>query len=381
MVSLRSCEYASESPQRDAYLPITSKCDQDNESAPSPNSQTASSPEKPEPNKPPVPLDALNFLTSHGAYAISDIETLNLGQMELIIHLISDKDISSLATKVGDYSQGISFALNIGLSWPYLLYQLLAFSARHLAYLHPPRSSAYLNRAVALQTRAISLFKTLWTGDIDTSNCTAILLFSSILGHHLLADMLSKRHSKGLEEFLPEYLQCLDLHKGIYTIAKTAWPMLMETELGPILADSSRFTSQTPALGRHCRSLVELVDPLGVEERDACREAIRYLQIGLDAMGPSERDDVEVGCRERNVEMTVLWPMLIPPKFKTLLAAKRPEALILQGHYALLLHYARDMWQVSDAGSYMLRIIADYLGESWNHWLQGPLEVLAQDQS
>lgn len=380
-MSLRNCEYPSQSPQQDTSPPITSNCDQHNELPHSPIRQIASSPDKPESSNPPVPLDPLKHLTGHDASTISDIETLNLDHMELIIHLISDKDIYSLATKVGEYSQGISFALNTGLSCPYLLYQLLAFSARHLAHLQPSKSSAYLNRAVALQTRAISLFKTLWTGDINPSNCTAILLFSSILGHHLIADMLSKRHSKGLEEFLPEYLQCLDLHKGIYTIATAAWPMLMESELGPVLADSSQFTSQTPALGRDCRALVELVDRLGDEEKDACREAIRYLQIGLDAMGPSEPDVVDLEGRERNVEMTVLWPMLVPPKFKTLLAAKRPEALILQGHYALLLHYARDMWQVGDAGSYMLRIIADYLGESWNHWLLGPLEVLAQHRS
>jgi hypothetical protein len=300
--------------------------------------------------------------------------------MELLVHLISDKDIYSLGTNVGDYSDRMSFVLRTSLSCPYLLYQLLAFSARHLAYLRPEQSSTYLNRAVTLQTRAISLFKTFWTGDINSSNCTAVLLYSSTLGHHLLADMLSKRHSKGLEDFLPDYLQCLDLHKGVYTIATTAWPMLMDSELGPVLADSSRFTSQRPALGQLCRPLVELIERLDDEEKVACREAIRYLQIGLDAVRPSEPDDAEAKGYGKSFEMTALWPMLVPPKFTTLLATKRPEALILQGHYALLLHYARDMWQVGDAGPYMLKIIADYLGESWNHWLRGPLEILAQDQ-
>lgn len=299
--------------------------------------------------------------------------------MELLIHLTIDKELFNLGhVNLGTDANPLdfSFALKTALASPYLLHQVLAFSARHLAYLHPARSASYLHQAVALQTRAISLFNASWAG-VNRSNCVAVLLFSSILGHHLLADTLAKRDPGGLDAFLAHYMQCLEMHRGVHAIAVTAWPLLMDSELRPILAWSSGFTSRRPR-GDHCQHVKELIDGadgLREEEKAACQRAIQYLQVGFDAVLAEHGED-EKGNR---FQMIVSWPMLMPPEFTGLLAAKRPEALVLLGYYALLLHYGRKMWQVGDAGAYMLGIIADYLGPEWDHWLKYPRERIARD--
>jgi hypothetical protein len=257
------------------------------------------------------------------------------------------------------------------------LHQLLAFSARHLAFLHPECSASYLHRTVTLQTRAVSLFNAAWT-EVDQSNCVAILLFSSILGHHLLADTLAKRDPGGLEAFITHYMECVEMHRGIHTVASTAWPLLMESELEPILSWSSGFNSRPPR-GNHCQRIRELVDGadgLGEEDKEACRLAIQYLQVGFDAVLAEEEEEEEQGNRH---QMIFSWTVLAPPEFTGLLAAKRPEVLVLLGYYALLLHYGRNMWQVGDAGAYILGIIVDYLGPEWDHWLEYPRERVAKD--
>lgn len=296
--------------------------------------------------------------------------------MELLIHLTLDKEIFNLAGGLGAYPSRLSVALKAGLEAPYLLHQLLAFSARHLAFLHPESSASYLHQAVTLQTHAISLFNAAWT-EVDQSNCVAILLFSSILGHHLLADTLVKRDPGGLEAFMTRYVQCLQMHRGIHTIATTAWPLLMESELEPILSWSSGFNSRPPR-GNHCQRIRELVDGsegLGEEDKEVCRLAIQYLQVGFDAVLAEEEE-----VQGNRYQMIVSWTMLAPPEFTGLLAAKRPEVLVLLGYYALLLHYGRHMWQIVDAGAYILDIIVDYLGPGWDHWLEYPRErILAKD--
>ena len=60
-------------------------------------------------------------------------------------------------------------------------------------------------------------------------------------------------------------------------------------------------------------------------------------------------------------------------------AARRPEALAVLVYYALLLHYGRSLWQVGDAGAYMLRVIAEHLGPEWDAWLEYPRERMAGD--
>lgn len=302
-------------------------------------------------------------------------EAINFNHMELIIHLTTNKEMFNLGD-IDSSPSSFSLALQTGLESPYLLYQLLAFSARHLAFLHPNRFESYLHQAISLQTRAVSLFNASEI-KLSQSSSVSILLFSTILGHHLLADTLAKRDSHELEAFIAHYTQCVEMHRGIYTIATTAWPLLMESELKRILQRSSEFTSRAPR-GNHCqriRELVENTDGLREEDKAACRLAIRYLQIGFDAVlaaGEEQEPDIQY-------QMLFLWTVLVPREFTSLLAAFLPEPLVVLAYYALLLHYGKNMWQVGDAGVYILHMILEYLGPEWGYWLEYPSEKIGKD--
>lgn len=235
---------------------------------------------------------------------------LNINHMELLVHLTLDKDI--ICVSLGDDAftnpTSISLALKTGLKSPYLMHELLAISALHLASLNLTRSNFYLHQAINLQSRGLSLFNSNCDG-ISNSNCVAVLLFSSILGHHLLADTLAKRDPGGLDAFMENYVHCIEIHRGIHTIAMTAWPQLMESDLEPILSSSSRFTSRLPK-GGDCRHIIELVDTSGEldeEKKEACRLMIRHLQVGFDAAAGEQQQ----GYRHY---MIYTWLMLAPPK-------------------------------------------------------------------
>jgi hypothetical protein len=311
-------------------------------------------------------------------------DPVNFQHMELLMHLSFDKELFNLGHVNGIGGPSIPLGLKWSLETPYLLYVFLAFSARHLAYRHPDRAASYLHQAVALQTRAITLFNAAWNGTgvtVDSTNCVVVLLFSTVLGHHLLADTLAARdHSQGLVGFISQYVRCLDMHRSIYNIAGSAWPLLMRTEMQPILSWSSGFTSRTPR-GDHCRRLLELVDlthPSSLTEADKelCRKAIRHLQVGFDALlDPVVDHDNSPGNR---YQMIFSWTMLLPPEFTALLAAKKPEVLVIMAYYALLMHYGRVMWQVRDAGAYLLGLIVDFLGPRWDYWLEHPKQWVLQ---
>lgn len=303
-------------------------------------------------------------------------ETINFNHMELLIHLIFDKDVFELGGGISD--SDISIALKTGLEAPYLLHQLLAFSARHLAFRYPERRDSYLRQAVILQTNAVSLFNGT-SINVNESNCVATLLFSTILGHQLLVDTLVKRGPGGLDAFITQYVHFLKMHRGIYTIASTAWPLLMESELEPILSLSSVFTSRAPR-GNDCQQIVELVDgadDLGDEDKEACQLALKYLQIGFDAVFMEEKE-IRLE-KEIRYQMIFSWTMLAPPGFTSLLETKRPEVLVILGYYALLLHYGRKLWQVGNAGAYILGIIMDDLGLEWHRFLEYPRQRITGD--
>ena len=380
-MSERQCSYASETAPNSVLTPSTSSHEQSMSPGDFNSQASVSQGVSQGDNTPPSTASLSNF--DSPAPSSTNInkdptleEAINLNHMELIIHLISDQQ---LFPDIGatDFYSDIPFALRTGLEWPYLLHQLLALSARHLAFLKPESSAFYLHKAVTLQTRAVSLFNATWTArpQVDQTTCVPILLFSSILGHHLLADTLAKRDPEGLEAFVAHYIQYAETHRGVVTVAKSAWPLLLESKLEPVLSWSTRFTSRLPR-GNHCQQLKDLIDNadgLGDEEKAACWLAIQHLQVGFDATSAEAEDHAN-----RN-HMIFTWTMLAPPEFTSLLAAKRPETLVLLAYYAVLLHYGRDMWQVGDAGAYILGMIVNYLGSEWDCWLAYPREMVARD--
>ncbi|KAJ5287930.1 hypothetical protein N7478_003616 [Penicillium angulare] len=223
-----------------------------------------------------------------------DIPSININHMELLFHLTETKNLPclSLADDAFTNPSLISLGIKLGFMFPFLLHEFLAFSALHLACTGRENNQFQFHQAMALQTRAVSLFNSSFA-DVNESNCVPILLFSSVLGQHFLTNTLAERHPGGLDAFLSKYIHCVEIHRGIHVIAMQYWPQLMESELAPILAASSQFTSRTPK-GNTCRKISELItgsQALSVDEKEACNSVIQHLQVGFDAVLEGEEKE------------------------------------------------------------------------------------------
>lgn len=283
---------------------------------------------------------------------------VNLKHMELLLHFFDTKDLFSLGDDRGTHQESLTVSdiLSLSIRFPYLLHQILAFCARHLATLHPFKAGPYLYQATALQTRAISLFNSAYA-TVTQATCVPILLFSTVLGHHVFTDTLCKRHKDDLEDLLNDFVQCLYTLKGVYVIYKEARPFWQSSMLDDILSRSSSLTSRAP-VGARCQRVKDLVSVsknLSSTEKEVCKEAIRYLEIGFDALLAVHE---EPGNR---YQMLFLWCVLVPIEYIALIAAKNTEALMVFGHYAVLLRHGEDLWQVRDAGEYILGLLRAHL--------------------
>lgn len=333
----------------------------------------ASQPSQPRSRCSPTPLAA-----SPRPALDLDAEAINLTHAELMTHLITHEEMYSLSVRIGDYSSRLSLALRSALESPYLMYQLLAFSARHLAHLHPDRGTFYHNQAVTLQTRGLSLFNSARGHQIADVNCVTLLLYSSVLAHHLLTDMLHARDTH-LESFIGRFAQCVEMHRGIMIVFSTAGPLLNHTDLHPLLSSSAAVMNSMPR-GTHCQRLYDMLDgsPLDLPAKDVLRNAVPLLQIGFDrALDREEpQHDEDSGVR---YHMIFSWMLKLPPEYIRMLTERQPEALVIMAYYALLLHYGRSSWQVGNSGQHLLRLIGDYLGSEYTGWLEYPRQMMAID--
>ncbi|KAK8109327.1 hypothetical protein PG984_015128 [Apiospora sp. TS-2023a] len=339
---------------------------------------------------------------------------VNLHHMELMAHYTFavsnpeiDPDLDRAATKM---------VVQTALEFPWLLYEILAISSRHLATFAPsgsgsgPRSAAfYRAQASQLQTQALHLFNRRGGGGqgqgdgsnidgeiplaaINETNCVAAVLFSSTLGRHLLADTLEDLQrpddDSNSEAALDRYGRYLQVHLGLRAVASSSWSHLMESDLWPLIALAGRIhPSRSAVRGTELRGLSRWVEEtMGANNNDnddddeeeeeecckACLEAIDLLQIGLDESSSSSSSSSafllpplsQQHQPHQQHQMTFTWPVRCPAKFGELIRRRSPPALVVLAHYAVLLHRGRHLWQIGPSAPRFLHVISDVLGGS-----------------
>ena len=76
------------------------------------------------------------------------------------------------------------------------------------------------------------------------------------------------------------------------------------------------------------------------------------------------------------------WGVMVPNAFVAMIAAARPEAVVILAYYFVTLHHCRDVWAVGDAGEFFFNAAAEYLvsavGPEWAPWLERPRQLLGR---
>jgi len=258
-------------------------------------------------------------------------------------------------------------AVNIALGAPFLMHQLLAVSALHLSTLRLAKRDYYSSEATRLQTEALTLFNNL-NPEWMSENTVPVLLFSSLLGIHVLFDTLLFRPAD-FSVFIDRFVDYLRLHRGVHAVVKGSWSILLESEIAPMLRTRSVVESQNIG-NNECGPLKLLIDSSNLSEQaiGTCVQAIDRLQWVFDSFhirNESSEDDMEV-------DLIFAWPSTVSLEYTELLLQKRPEALAILAHYAVLLHWRRSLWVIKDGGIFLIEAIMRYLGSYWEHWLAYP---------
>lgn len=299
----------------------------------------------------------------------------NMVHLELLCHIsnatsqFSDKGVEEARTSA-------EVSIKHALTAPYLMNQLLALSALNLSILRPQQRDFYRDHATELQTSALSLFNNLAPGFAE-ENIIPTFLFSTFLGAHTLFETLLFRPSD-FSLFIDRFVGCLRLHRGVHTVIKNSWSWLQSTELEPMLNVKERKDTD-PEKGTECSSLLALLHSADLSQPsiDVCKKALDDLQWMFDLA----RLRQSIGSGPSRAELILAWLIRMSPGFADLLLLRKPEALAILAHYAVLLHWGSDLWLVNDGGKFLIESIMGYLGSHWEGWLELPHSVLLEKRS
>jgi hypothetical protein len=262
------------------------------------------------------------------------------------------------------------------LSAPYAMYQMLALSALHLSHTRTAQANHYREEATFLQTEALSLFNDSWA-EITRESCVPILLFSSLLSLHTLGEAVTASETDA-GGFLNRFVTYLNLHRGVRAVTSQSWQLLLESNISSMLDRTERALRTTSLQSQEQATFVTdrlhnlLNDAdMSPESKQACCEAVESLQLVYQS-----QSSIGETPAEKAPGSIWTWPILLSGVFTNLLMQRKPEALVILCHYAVLLHRRRHIWLVRNAGQMLISEITRFLGTYWLDWLDWPNQVL-----
>ncbi|THV52980.1 hypothetical protein BGAL_0063g00380 [Botrytis galanthina] len=250
---------------------------------------------------------------------------------------------------------------------PFLMYELLACSARHLSIIRPDQFQFYHDESTILQDQSIKMFNES-VQEVDDENLIPAFVYSGILGLHYFVDTFSMPGSD-LNQFIDKLVQAINLMRGVRVCFTGWWDVLMESEIREMLQFGHSNMEHTDEYVDHLLALQEKLPEIpGMEEAEL--EVLRDTIHQLKWVYVSSFFEIHNGSPQPR--MITTWPITLSKEYTDLLDQRRPGALVVLAYYSILLHVCRDNWAVGNAGKFLLAVVETYLGEDWKLWLEWP---------
>ncbi|OCL09779.1 hypothetical protein AOQ84DRAFT_353863 [Glonium stellatum] len=260
----------------------------------------------------------------------------------------------------------------MALTYTFLMHEILALSASHLAYLQPDHRRAYYMLATHHQNIAINAMR-MELSNITSENCHALFATSSLVTLTAFSSPGSINPDAPIDDLMDIFL----LIRGMYGILKEAWEMIREGPLGSIL-DSGIAPPPAPLPVTLLAQLTKLNTFITTQEpnhevRELCTTAISDL-VETVALSVTNTD-------ERELRVIFIWPIRLSMGFISLLRQRNSVALAVLSHYCVVIHTAehsptRHNWFLKGWDIRIVEFIANTVDQIWRDPVQWPVEVI-----
>ncbi|KAH8649294.1 hypothetical protein BX600DRAFT_474880 [Xylariales sp. PMI_506] len=259
----------------------------------------------------------------------------------------------------------INVYLEVAFETPYLLYEVLAYSAAHLSTLRQEQHRFYVDEATRLQTRALELYNGV-DRKVSEETCIPMFCFSSVLSQHTFFDIYS-HPTTDLDKLVDDVISSMRIHLGLRAMLKSSWLMFPKKLQSQFITGCERNSGLSAAnTGRECDSLLKRIEAadLSTSSITTLCEAVEILQKRFD--------EIDMGGYHAPWTAGQDWLALVPSEYINLLGKRLPEALVILAHFAIILHRSAEHWFVGDVGKRLILLISDRLGPSYSEWLEWP---------
>lgn len=265
---------------------------------------------------------------------------------------------------------------------PYLMHQILAVSAFHLAIIEPLGSFSAqahtqqqqrqekLSLALQHQHHAIRGVQS-EISHVTPGNCDALFAASSLLFIGAFAASGPMLHSPLRQLEVDDILEVFTLIRGVSSVLASA----RENVRHGILKD---FMKCNPYLGGN-ELLTLLQDNVsriqgGLDQHDVSSEVKSI--IGEAVLG--FRNSIErASSITPELNVAVSWPMVLRDNFMALLVVRDPASLVVLAHYSTVIHAAgSQFWFMREWGRHLIAAILRSLPLNWHNEIRWPVNYV-----
>ena len=248
-------------------------------------------------------------------------------------------------------------------SHPFLIHNVLAVSAIHLAYLHPAERASHYEVGMSHYTKALALFRPS-AADIAPSNVHAAVASAILVFVVFMA--LPGASGNSPDGSLASLLAPLTVLQR-----STAWFSTVCKEA----AERSPIAFEYPV-----KSALSVADPVARQALDALRyfnhsskDTNEQKSIYEKAICQLEVSFAITTTRPNNWSRMLFWARTISPEFAGLLQHGRPMALILVAYWCVPIHHAPYVWFIGRWPEKVIKAVASLLDDEWKLAMQWPL--------
>ena len=297
-----------------------------------------------------------NYSTAPEGLALDDLR---------LLHHFTTKTYATLDCVVSQQLIWRDYIVQVGFQHSFLLRGVLAISALHLATLDLKSSAPFVLQASNQYNCALLDFRNVLRS-VGEENCVAVFSFSCLTVVYAFA--VAQVHE--LQDPIADFLNCMHLVQGVATVLGPHYPVLMMSDVRPILENSVKGvdSGEIPEILRLKILVHSLPDDDHGETSSAYIHAIDLLHTVFLETKLSVSTQSFLG-------LIFSWPALLSPIFFSSLSIQEPVAIIIVAHFAAILGSKRDIWWIANWNEYIINSVEARLSNDLLEWLIWPRQI------
>jgi hypothetical protein len=306
-----------------------------------------------------------------------------LSKLNRVRHHWTDNAFDTLSQRADVKHMWRSTGPKIATTFTFLMHEILAFSAFHLAFFEPNKHKEHFALGIHHQDHALRGMRK-GLRSVSEENASALFATSTLITLSVWASRGQEAHCPGpnTQHAIDDLADIFALIQGMGIIIGASQMTIMTGPFGPIFREPTHETPSQPMFAQlleRIPTLTASIEDNGSIEEDTRRELVAFVALIRDTLVRSSRPCID----NRELRFLFYWPLHLSPNFLSMLRQRHEGALVVIMYYAIVLYAAEPIyWFMNGWADRTMRFISEtVVNPDWRAAIEWPLQFIERHRS